>query len=83
MLSTQSSVRQDNLGNGSDVQIKQDLARQHIGFANKFKLHKSTITSILLCGCKTLILLAASEKRIQAYEAESLEEPLRLSYFCS
>ena len=34
-----------------------------ISFASEFKLYKSLVTSILLYGCETWILLAYSEKR--------------------
>ena len=34
-----------------------------IGFASKFKLYKSFVTSILLYGCETWTLLADSEKK--------------------
>ena len=33
-----------------------------ISFASKFKLYKSLVTSILLCGCERWTLLADSEK---------------------
>ena len=52
-----------------------------ISFASKFKLCKSLVTSILLCGCETRTLLADSEKRIQAFETKCVRKLLRISYF--
>ena len=51
-----------------------------ISFASKFKLYKSLVTSILLYGCETKTLLAASEERIQAFESKSLRKLLCTSY---
>ena len=51
-----------------------------IRFANKFKLQKSLVTSILLYGCETWTLLADSEKRIQALETKFKRKLLRISY---
>ena len=51
-----------------------------ISFANKFKVCKSLVNSILLYGCETWTLLADSEKKIQAFEAECLRKRPRTSY---
>ena len=51
-----------------------------IGFASKFKLYKSFVTSILLCGCETWTLLADSEKRIHTFETKCLRKLLHVSY---
>ena len=47
-----------------------------ISFASKFKLYKSLLTSILLCGCESWTLLADSEERIQAFETKCMKKLL-------
>ena len=51
-----------------------------ISFSSKFKLYKSLVTSVLLCGCETWTLLADSDKRSQALETKSRKKPLRILY---
>ena len=43
-------------------------------------LYKSLVNSILLHGCETWILLADSEKRMQAFENKCMRKLLRISY---
>ena len=51
-----------------------------ISFARRFKLYKSLVTCILLCGCETWTLLTDSEKKIQAFETKCLRKFLRIYY---
>ena len=51
-----------------------------ISFASTFKLYKSLVTSILLYGCETWILLTDSEKITQAFETKCLWKLLLSSY---
>ena len=52
-----------------------------ISFVSKFKLYKSLVITILLYGCETWILLADSEKRIQAIEfGDQLRKLLSIFY---
>ena len=51
-----------------------------IGFVSKFKLYKSLVASIFLCGCETWTLLADSEKRIHTFETKCLRKVLYVSY---
>ena len=51
-----------------------------MSFASKFKLHKSPVTSVLLCSCETWVLPAESEERIQAFEAKCLRKLLCISH---
>ena len=44
-----------------------------ISFTSKFKLYKSLVISILLCGCETWTLLADFEKRIKAFKTKCLK----------
>ena len=47
---------------------------------SKFKLYKSPVTSIFLCGCGTRTMLADTEKkRIQAFETKCMRKLLRIS----
>ena len=71
------SLHQNCLSNG---QTKQDLVVNAISFANKFKLYKSLVNSILLYGCETWTLLADSEKRIQTFETKFLRKLLSISF---
>ena len=56
------------------------MAVQHHQFANKFKLYKSLVTSILLYACETLTLLADSEEGIQTFVTKCLRKLLRICY---
>ena len=52
-----------------------------ISYANKFKLYKSLVTSILPSGRETWTLLAVSErKRMQAFETKCLRKLHRITY---
>ena len=51
-----------------------------ISFASNFKLYKSLVTSILLCGCETWTQLADSEERMQAFETKCLNKLLCMFY---
>ena len=51
-----------------------------ISFSSRFRLYESLVTSILLCGCETSILLADSVKRIQGFETKCMRKLLRISY---
>ena len=51
-----------------------------ISFASNFKLYTSLITSILLYGRETWILLADSEERIQTFKTKYLRKLLGISY---
>ena len=52
---------QDCLSNGCDGQANMIWRCNTISFASKFKLFRSLVTSILLCGCETWTMLADSE----------------------
>ena len=60
-------------------QAKRGLQLQHHQLV-KFKLYKSLVTSILLCGCKTWSLLADSEKGIQPFETKCMRILIHISY---
>ena len=60
--------------------VEQDMAVQHHQFANKFKLYKFLVTSILLYGCEILTLLDDSEEGIQTFVTKCLRKLLRISY---
>lgn len=51
-----------------------------ISFSTKHRLYKSLVVSILLYGCETWTLLAATEKKLQAFENKCLRKLLRISY---
>ena len=51
-----------------------------ISFKVKFRLYKSLVVSILLYGCESWVLLADSERRIQAFETKCFRRLLRISY---
>ena len=54
--------------------------RNTISSANKFKLYKSLVTSILLSGCETWTLLADSEKKDPGFKTKCMRKLLRVSY---
>ena len=45
-----------------------------ISFANKIKLYKSLVISVVLYGCETWTLLADYEKRIQVFETKCMRK---------
>ena len=62
------SARQTVISGSRSVgQIKQDPVKQHHHFESKFKLCKSRVVSVLLCGCETWTLLADWEKDPVSY----------------
>ena len=54
--------------------------RNTISFASKFKLYRSLVTCIRLCGCEIWILPDDSEKGIQVFKTGCLRTLLRISY---
>ncbi|XP_078578087.1 uncharacterized protein LOC144863003 [Branchiostoma floridae x Branchiostoma japonicum] len=51
----------------------------NISFSVKFKLYKTLVVSILLYGCETWTLLAATERKIRAFEMRCLRKLLHIS----
>ena len=51
------NLQQDCLSNGSNTRLNKIWWCNTISFASKFKWYKSLVTSVLLHGCETRILL--------------------------